>query len=143
MRMFKSIVFIVAVSLFAACGSGNNKEVSVEGFIDFAQRNGFSFKEVDYGHENSARIYFSVTPGRMDISFEEMQDAKTAKHAVKQHNTDLDMVRKVVAKDNTHASEMGWTPEAFANGNLVLFVPLNYVVHYSEAKALIGLFESY
>ncbi len=32
----------------------------------------------------------------------------------------------VVAKDNTKASEMGWDIEAFANGNLVLFVPLNY-----------------
>ena len=142
MPNLKLTIFVITASLIMSCG-GSDRQIRIDGFIQFAQQNGFSFKEVDYGNSSPSYVTFIVTPGRMDISFEVLQDARTARQKLKEYNTDVKMLKKVVAQDNTHASEMGWNPEAFVNENVLLYVPLNYVVFYDEATALIELFKRY
>ena len=107
MKRFKLIVFIITISLFAGCGSGNDKKVSLEDFVQLAQKNGFRFKEADHGRQDSTRRSFFVTPGRMDISFEEMQDAKAAQRTQKEYNIDLQMVKKVVAMTEALGRKVG------------------------------------
>jgi hypothetical protein len=143
MKKIRFAVAIMIVSLCVGCGQDDNKQISIEAFIQHAEQNGLTFEEWDSGHPKPNLTYYWVNPGKMLIWFEVVPDAKAAKQKVKEFNQGLGPVLKVVKRDNTKASQMGESPKAYSNGNVVLFVPLNYVVHYDEAKILTALFNKY
>jgi hypothetical protein len=143
MKISRIVVVVITFMLFGCSGAETNRQISVEEFIQYANQNGFYFKKWDSGYPKPNLTYYWVSPGNMLIWFEVVEDAKAAKKKMDLYNEDLRSVKKVVAKDNTAASEMGENPEAFSTGNLMMFVPLNYVVHYDEAKVLIGLFKKF
>jgi hypothetical protein len=121
-------------------GCTDSKEVSIDNFIEAATTHGFKFEPLEDNGDDGNLKKFLVVPGQMYISIEKMDNVKSAKAKVKIDNQDINAIKKHVIRDGTALSEMGDLPEAFRKGSLILYIPVNYIVHFKEAKVLAKIF---
>ncbi len=134
-------ITVLCIILLSTVGCKSSVELTLDDFILSMEAGGFALEEVEYAQAAENKKRFLVTPGNMYISVETMADEQAAKEKTKKNNEDIREIKTNVKRDGTALSDMGDLPEAFNRYNLILYVPVNYIVYYEEAALLVGIFK--
>ena len=137
--MKKHTALLVIIVAIIGCTSASNK-TTIDDFIRIAQSQGWEFEHAEGEPGDNPRHTYIVAPGEMYITLEQHPDAGSAREVADDNNVDLEAIKRHVIREGVPLGEMGRHPQAFAHHNLVMYIPLDYIVYYPEGETLAAAF---